>query len=305
MTTRTIHAVHRNDQFHWVGDGFYVNQLLPTGPELAHLTEPFLLMDYNPVKEYPPTDVPRGVGVHPHRGFETVTLAFEGAVAHHDSTGAGGVIYPGDVQWMTAARGILHKEYHEAEWAKVGGRFHMVQLWVNLPAKHKMDEPGYQGLTAESMGKVKLEGGGVVTLVAGELDGEIGPARTFTPIELWDAELVGDETAELAVPDGHNLMVFVIDGEVTSGDGQVNAADQGAGAGRGGVRLAQQELGIFNREGSVLRLTAGPLGARVLVMGGEPINEPVLFHGPFVMNTREEIIAAYEDFRRGKFGHLE
>ena len=289
MTTRTLHVVHRGDGFHWVGDGFYVTQLLPGSPELQKMADPFLLMDYNPVKEYPPTTVPRGVGVHPHRGFETVTLAFEGAVAHNDSTGAGGVIYPGDVQWMTAASGILHKEYHEPEWASQGGRFHMMQLWVNLPAAHKMDAPGYQPLTAEAMGKVKLPDGGTVTLIAGELDGVQGPAKTFTPIEMWDVALTADESAALTVPDGHNLMVFVLDGEVTTPSG----------------RIGHEELGIFEREGDVLELTAGTLGARVLVLGGQPIDEPVVFHGPFVMNTVDEIRTAMLDYSRGAFGHLD
>jgi hypothetical protein len=226
--------------------------------------------------------------VHPHRGFETVTLAFEGSVAHHDSTGAGGVIRPGDVQWMTAASGILHKEYHEPEWAARGGRFHMMQLWVNLPAAHKMDAPGYQPLTAESMGKVKLADGGVVTLVAGELDDVRGPARTVTPISLWDVQLGADETADLAVPDGHTLMAFVLEGGISTSTG----------------RIGHEELGIFNREGDRLHVTAGELGARFLVLGGKPIDEPVVFYGPFVMNTVEQIHEAVEDFTSGKFGTL-
>ena len=287
MTNRTLHSVHSGEGFHWVGDGFYVTQLLP-GNGLQKLADPFLLMDYNPVKEYPPTTKARGVGAHPHRGFETVTLAFEGAVQHHDSTGGGGVIYPGDAQWMTAARGILHKEYHEVEWAKKGGRFHMMQLWVNLPGKDKMGEPGYQALTAESMGKVKLPDGGTVTLYAGELDGERGPAHTHTPIELWDVQLTAEETAELTVPDGHTIMVFVLDGEVTTEGGTIG----------------REELGIYERTGDVLRLTAPATGARVVVLGGEPIDEDVIFYGPFAMNTEEEIVQAINDFNAGKFGQL-
>ena len=292
MTTRTLHGVYAGDGFHWVGDGFYVTQVLPGTPELQKLADPFLLMDYHPVKEYPPTDQPRGVGVHPHRGFETVTLAFEGAVAHQDSTGSGGVIYPGDVQWMTAASGILHKEYHDKEWAAKGGRFNMMQLWVNLPGKHKMDPPGYQGLTAEQMGKVKLDTGGVVTLVAGELDGERGPANTFTPIELWDVQLVANESVNLAVPDGHTLMVFVLEGELATGEGSARTT------------IGREKLALFNREGDNLSLTAGETGARAIVLGGEPINEDVIFYGPFAMNTSEEIVAAINDFNAGKFGTL-
>lgn len=288
MTTRVLRSVHSGDGFHWVGDGFYVTQLLPGSPSLQELADPFLLMDYHPVREYSPTQRARGVGPHPHRGFETVTLAFEGAIAHHDSTGAGGVIYPGDCQWMTAAGGILHKEYHEAEWAKRGGRFHMMQLWVNLPGRHKMDEPGYQALTAESMGKVKLSGGGTVTLIAGELDGERGPAHTFTPIEVWDIQLAADETADLTVADGHTVMVFVIDGSLTTESGTVG----------------HEQLGIFDREGDTVRLTAPETGARAILLGGQPIGENVIFYGPFAMNTEAEIIQAVRDFNAGLFGTL-
>lgn len=289
MTTRVLDRVHAGDAFHWVGDGFYVSQLLPGQPSLQREADPFLLMDYHPVKEYPPTDRPRGVGAHPHRGFETVTLAFEGAVQHHDSTGSGGIIYPGDAQWMTAARGILHKEYHETEWASRGGRFHMLQLWVNLPARDKMGDPGYQALTAESMGQVKLTGGGTVTLYAGELDGEVGPARTHTPIELWDIKLAADEAAEIPVPDGHTVMVFVLDGQVTTDGGTIG----------------HEQLGIYHREGDLLRLTAPETGARALLLGGEPIGEDVVFYGPFAMNTEDEILEAIRDYNAGAFGHLD
>jgi redox-sensitive bicupin YhaK (pirin superfamily) len=289
MTDRILRSVHSGDRFHWVGDGFYVTQLLPGGRELQEAADPFLLMDYHPVKDYPPTDRPRGVGAHPHRGFETVTLAFEGAVQHHDSTGGGGVIYPGDAQWMTAARGILHKEYHEPEWARQGGRFHMMQLWVNLPSADKMGDPGYQALTAESMGKVKLPGGGTVTLYAGELDGETGPARTHTPIELWDLQLAADETAELTVPDGHTLMLFVLDGHLDTVGG----------------RIGREELGLFDRSGDRLRITAPETGARAVLLGGRPIGEPVVFYGPFAMTSEAEIVQAIEDFNAGTFGHLD
>lgn len=288
MGERTLQGVYKGDGFHWVGNGFWVTQVLP-GTNALHLAaDPFLLMDYHAPMDYPPTDEPRGVGSHPHRGFETVTLAFDGVVAHHDSTGAGGVIGPGDVQWMTAAGGILHKEYHEAQWALTGGRFHMMQLWVNLPGKHKLDPPGYQPLLASDMGKVKLAGGGVVTLIAGELEGERGPAHTFTPIELWDVELGINEGAELAVPDGHTTMMFVIDGELTTSGGKIGL----------------QELGLFEREGDRVVVTAGNEGSRFILLGGEPIGEKVIFHGPFAMNTKDEIIQAVEDFESGKFGHL-
>lgn len=288
MRERKLKGVHRGDGFHWVGDGFYVTQVLPGRDHLQHEADPFLLMDYHAPRDYEPTTRQRGVGPHPHRGFETVTLAFDGAVAHHDSTGAGGVIHAGDVQWMTAAGGILHKEYHDAEWARTGGRFHMMQLWVNLPSKNKMDAPGYQGLLAEDMGTVSLPGGGTVRLVAGELAGERGPARTFTPIELWDVNLTPGERAELAVPDGHTTMVFVIDGEVTTTDGPIR----------------HQELGLYEREGDVVVVTAGNAGARLILLGGEPIGEDIVFAGPFAMTTEAEVRQAMIDFNAGKFGHL-
>ncbi len=288
MLERTLLGVHRGDRFHWVGDGFFVTQLLPGSETLRRQADPFLLMDYHPPRLYSPTDTPRGVGPHPHRGFETVTLAFEGVVAHHDSTGAGGVIHPGDVQWMTAAGGILHKEYHEEEWAKAGGRLHVMQLWVNLPGRHKMDAPGYQALEASSMGRVELPGGGIARLIAGELAGQRGPARTFTPIELWDLGLVPSEHVELAVPDGHTAMLFVLEGEVAAAT----------------ATIGHQELGVFDRAGERIIIDVGGAGARVILLGGEPIDEDVIFYGPFAMNTRAEIDEAIRDFDAGKFGVL-
>ncbi len=278
----------RGAGFHWVGDGFYVTQVIPGPYDLTRAADPFLMMDYHAPYHYAPTDTPRGVGVHPHRGFETVTLAFEGSVAHHDSTGAGGVIHPGDVQWMTAASGVLHQEYHEAEWARRGGTFHMMQLWVNLPAAHKMDPPRYQALTADRMGRVDLPGGGVVTLVAGSLGDATGPAQTVTPIELWDVRLTPSETAELAVPVSHHAMVFVLDGQVTAA----------------GSTIAAQHLALFDHDGAALVLTAGGEGCRFVVLAGEPIDEPIASYGPFVMNTRDELIQAVDDFNAGRFGRI-
>ena len=289
MGERKLEALHSGDGFHWVGDGFYVTQVLPGRAELAEVADPFLMMDYHPPRDYAPTDRPRGVGVHPHRGFETVTLAFDGAVAHHDSTGAGGVIHAGDVQWMTAARGILHKEYHEAEWARTGGRFHMMQLWVNLPAVHKMDDPAYQPLAAAGMAEVELSGGGTVRLIAGEVNDVRGPARTFTPIELGDVTLLPGERAELATTDGHTTMVFVLDGTLEAA----------------GSTIDTQRLGVFSRDGDALVVTAGDGGARFILLGGEPIGEPIVFHGPFAMNTAAEIRQAVTDLQAGAFGHLD
>lgn len=287
-TDRPVHTVVRHNGFHWVGDGFRVSQLFPAGADLGELISPFLLLDYHAPYDYEPTDTPRGVGVHPHRGFETVTLSFSGSVAHHDSTGAGGVIDPGDVQWMTAASGILHKEYHEAEWARTGGRFHMAQLWVNLPAEHKMDQPRYQGLTAEAIGEVELpDGAGVVRVVAGDYDGHRGPAETATPIDLWELKLNGNAPVTFTFPASHNVSLLVHEGTAT-----VN-----------GTPAVHGDLVVLERgEGTVTVNAAEP--ARLLVLSGEPILEPVVSYGPFVMNTREQIIEAIRDFESGKFGHL-
>ena len=284
---RNVEGVYGGRGFHWVGDGFHVTQVFPGAHDLGERISPFLLMDYHAPYDYPPTDRPRGVGVHPHRGFETVTLAFEGALAHDDSTGAGGVIRPGDAQWMTAASGILHKEYHETEWARAGGRMHMMQLWVNLPAKHKMDPPGYQGLTADQMGEVRLDGGGVVSVIAGEYRGVRGPARTHTPIDLWRVELEAGASMDMAFPAHHNASVFVMEGDLGAGD----------------ARAEQHQLMLFDHAGSDVEISTTD-GAHLLVLAGEPLGEPVVARGPFVMNTPEEIADADADFRMGRFGHL-
>lgn len=288
-TARTVNTVVRGRNFHWVGDGFRVTQLFPAGADLGELISPFLLLDYHAPYDYEPTDRPRGVGVHPHRGFETVTLAFEGSVAHHDSSGGGGVINPGDVQWMTAASGILHKEYHEQRWAKQGGRFHMAQLWVNLPADRKMDPPRYQALTAERIGEVDLpDDAGVVRVIAGEYAGHRGAADTATPIDLWELRLSGRNPAELAFPAGHNVALLVHEGTAT-----VN-----------GATATHGDLVVLDRmEGSVAVDAAEP--ARLLVLSGEPILEPVVSYGPFVMNTRDQIVEAIHDYESGAFGHLD
>ena len=289
-TQRSIHRIVREHGHHWVGDGFRVKGLLSYNDhELSRRTSPFLLLDYHPPYEYGPTDRPRGVGVHPHRGFETVTLAFEGSVAHHDSTGSGGVINRGDVQWMTAASGILHKEYHEAEWAKRGGTFHMAQLWVNLPAAHKMDAPGYQGLTADDIASVDLpDGAGTVRVIAGTFDGRSGPARTFTPVNLWDVQLAAGRSVDLPFAATHNVAVLVI----------------GGSASVGGQQATDGELVVFENDGDVVSVTSDD-GARFLVLSGEPIDEPVVGYGPFVMNTTDEIRQAFADFDRGAFGRLD
>ena len=286
---RKIHGVYGGGRFHWVGDGFRVHNYFPSGNDLDELTSPFFLMDYHAPHAYSPTDKPRGVGVHPHRGFETVTLAFEGSVAHHDSAGNAGIIGPGDVQWMTAASGILHKEYHEKEFSRRGGTMHMMQLWVNLPAAHKMGPPRYQELVAKGMGLVELaDQGGEVRVVAGELRGVKGPAKTFSPINLWDVALRPKGRLEVSFPARENACVLVMDGEVT-----VN-----------GKTAKAQDLVVFANEGEHIVIEA-KAEARLLVLNGAPLNEPVVAYGPFVMNTEQEIRQAVADFNAGKFGQLE
>ena len=300
ITSSTEHAALRDvvqvvgsGRYHWVGDGFRVEGLFSPGDGLAELLDPFLLLDYHAPYEYEATTTPRGVGVHPHRGFETVTLAFEGSVAHHDSTGTGGVIRAGDVQWMTAASGILHKEYHQADWARSGGRFHMVQLWVNLPAEHKMVAPRYQPLTAEAIGRVTLPGGaGSVRVIAGDFDGSTGPAVTFTPINLWDIELAAGAAVAPKVPAGHNAAVLALDGTLTVNGSKVRAG-----------RLAILGRGAPGHTGVELAASTAT-GGRALVLTGEPIREPIAAYGPFVMNTRQQLVDAVEDFNAGRFGHL-
>jgi len=285
---RGVAGVYDGDGVHWVGDGFRVSQMFPGTHDLGYQVRGFLLMDYHAPYDYEPTDSPRGVGVHPHRGFETVTIAFEGALAHHDSSGGGGVIRAGDVQWMTAASGILHKEYHEKEWAARGGTMHMMQLWVNLPADHKMDEPTYQPITADQMGRVELpDGAGSVTIIAGEYQGVRGPAHTFTPINLWQVQLEPGGSVDMAFPESENAAVFVLEGEATA-----NGSTGGSG-----------QLVLFGHDGTDVHVRSEE-GAHLLVLNGEPIREPVMAHGPFVMNTRQQIIEAIDDFNAGKFGEL-
>ncbi|MBO9539303.1 pirin family protein [bacterium] len=258
-------------------------------PELADALNPFLLLDYHPPYIYAPTAHRRGVGPHPHRGFETVTLAFEGSVAHHDSTGNGGVIGPGDAQWMTAASGILHKEYHEAEFGRRGGTFHMAQIWVNLPRANKMDPPAYNALKADEMGLVTLpDYSGTVRVIAGEYEGVRGPAKPFSPIAMYDVILASNGEASFSVPSEHNLGILVMKGEVTiNGEQQASA----------------NELIHFANEGERVSVKAGP-ASRLLVLAGEPIREPIVQYGPFVMNSEREIKEAFRDFSLGKFGEL-
>lgn len=291
MNIKKVELVMQPREPHWVGDGFRVHNFIPGGYRLEmERMNPFILLDYHSKYYYPPTDKPKGVGVHPHRGFETVTIAYKGRVAHHDSSGGGGIIDEGDVQWMTAASGILHKEYHEKNWSKQGGDFHLVQLWVNLPAKDKMSEPKYQPITNEMMGKVQLpDNAGMIEVIAGTYQETKGPASTFSPINLLNAKLKKNGRAEFNFPANYNTALLVIEGSII-----VNEVE----------KVPSDHFVLFENEGESFTLEAVE-NSIVLVMSGEPLNEPIAAHGPFVMNTMEQIKEAYNDYHRGKFGDLE
>jgi redox-sensitive bicupin YhaK (pirin superfamily) len=278
-----------NPHRHWVGDGFPVRSLFSYGADSDQVS-PFLLLDHAGPHVFPPALSPRGVGTHPHRGFETVTIVYDGEVAHRDSKGNGGVIGPGDVQWMTAAGGILHEEFHSKGYTKSGGPFHMVQLWVNLPGKDKMSEPGYQGITNGDIPSVDLAGGqGRVRVIAGEFGGVKGPARTFTPINVWDTRLKADARVTFDLPEGHTTLLVVLKGRVT-----VNGV-QDAGA---------SEIVSLTRDGGAAEVEAHG-DTTLLILTGEPIDEPVVGYGPFVMNTEAQIHQAIADFNAGRFGTME
>jgi redox-sensitive bicupin YhaK (pirin superfamily) len=252
--------------------------------------DPFIMLDYNSRFYFPPSDKPLGVGVHPHIGFETVTIAYKGRVAHHDSAGGGGIIGEGDVQWMTAASGVLHKEYHEETFSKEGGEFQMVQLWVNLPAKDKMSRPKYQAISNQEMGIVELENnGGIIEIIAGEYRNVKGPASTFTPIYMLNAKLTEQGEAEFNFPANSNTALLVVEGEI-----EVNES----------ATIPLDHFVLFENEGEQFTVK-GLKKSTVLILSGQPINEPIAAHGPFVMNTRQELVEAFQDFQNGKFGYLE
>jgi redox-sensitive bicupin YhaK (pirin superfamily) len=287
--SRTLAGIYKSAPFHWVGDGFFVSSYFPRPSVPAERVSPFLLMDYGPSREFTPMKSgKRGVGWHPHRGFETVTVAWEGSVAHRDNAGNAGIIGPGDVQWMTAGSGILHEEYHEDAFTRQGGRMHMTQLWVNLPKKDKMTAPGYQPITAEQIPTVKLgDGAGEVRVIAGDYAGAHGPARTFTPITMLDARLEAGATFRAELPSGHNALAIVTSGRVRVGEREAAAGD----------------LIVFENDGARVELAVTE-ASHLLLLAGEPIDEPIVQYGPFVMNTPNEINDAFRDFRAGKFGDV-
>jgi redox-sensitive bicupin YhaK (pirin superfamily) len=285
---RTVEGIHKSTSFHWVGDGFFVSTYFPSRHLPAERVSPFVLMDYGPGKDFAPSaHGKRGIGWHPHRGFETVTLAWEGSVAHRDNAGNAGIIGPGDVQWMTAGAGIFHEEYHEEAFTRRGGRMHMMQLWVNLPRAKKMATPGYQPITKADIQSVPLAGGGQVRVVAGDYEGTRGPARTFTPITMLDVDLPPGGRLSVQLPTTFNAMAVVA-------KGRVRAEDRVASAG---------ELVLFANDAPRLELVAEE-DTHVILLSGEPFDEPVVAYGPFVMNTMEEIREAIADVNRGGFGSV-
>lgn len=281
--------VYEPGSTHVVGDGFHVRNLFPSN-EIDRDVSPFLMLDYAGPTFYPATDHPRGVGEHPHRGFETVTIVYQGRVAHRDSAGNSGVIGPGDVQWMTAASGVVHEERHERDWAKQGGTLQAIQLWVNLPAAYKMTAPRYQTLVTEAIPVVPLEGGaGSIRVIAGEFGGAKGPATTVTPMQLHDLRLLAQHGTALTFAAGWNVALFVLSGQVT-----VN----------GSKPVTEAQLAVVASSGTPILLDANE-DAMLLVMAGEPIHEPIARYGPFVMNRQDELAQAVNDYRAGKMGHLD
>lgn len=291
MMTKKVELVVAPKEPHFVGDGFRVHNFIPSGFRLdMKRMDPFIMLDYNSKYNFPPSKEPKGVGVHPHRGFETVTIAYKGKVAHHDSSGGGGVIGEGDIQWMTAASGVLHKEYHEENFSKTGGIFQMVQLWVNLPAKDKMSAPKYQAIQNKTIKKYPLaNNGGDIEVIAGAYKNIKGVASTFSPIHMLNAKLKTGAKADFSFPNTYNTTLLVIEGSIT-----VNGLE----------KVPTDHLALFENTGEHFEIEATD-DAIVLVLSGEPLNEPIAAHGPFVMNTKQELIDAFNDFNNGKFGYLE
>ncbi|ATA90823.1 short-chain dehydrogenase [Capnocytophaga canimorsus] len=286
MNTKHIEKIVRPVTPHFVGDGFRVHNFIP-GTSSMERMDPFIMMDYNAPYVFPPSEIPKGVDVHPHKGFETVTIAYKGKVEHADSAGGGGVIGEGDVQWMTAGNGILHKEFHETEWSKSGGLFHMMQLWVNLPAKYKTTPPKYQAIKNADIPKVPITDG-EVAVIAGEYNGVKGAASTFSPIHMYNVCLQKGAKTTLSFPRHYTTTLVTVEGSI-----RVNEQEE----------IAADHFVLFKNDGENFTVEATS-DALILVLSGEPIAEPIAAYGPFVMNTRQELIQAFQDFEQGKFGEL-
>jgi redox-sensitive bicupin YhaK (pirin superfamily) len=288
MALKNIEKLIPPGEVHMVGDGFRMQNYIPFEVSMERMN-PIIGLDFNPAMHINPSHKPRGVGAHPHRGFETVTIAYKGAVEHNDSFGGGGAISQGDVQWMTAGSGVLHKEYHEKQFSENGGDFELVQLWINLPAKYKMVKPGYQPLSHENLGKYTLpDKGGVVEIIAGEYEKIKGLATTFSPIHMYNIRMTKRGKADFSSPASYNTGLLVIEGGI-----KVN-----------GKNVPAEQFVLFENKGVDFSIDALE-NTVVLLLSGEPLNEPIVAHGPFVMNTESEIREAYNDFRIGKFGYLE
>ena len=284
---RPIEEKYSVEREHWVGNGFRVRNYFPEGMDLLQRFTPFALMDYNAPKEFTPSNSPRGIGAHPHRGIETVTFAFQGAVEHHDNAGNHGIIYPGDVQWMTAGGGIMHKEYHEKEFLTNGGIFQMIQLWVGLPKKDKFTDPRYQEITNDMMGKVKLpEEEGYVTVVAGEFEGTKGPALTFSPMNIYIVDIKAGITLKINEPASYNTGILLISGNMLINE----------------TECMENDFILFENKEGIISVISGSSDAKFILLSGEPLNEPQIAGGPFVMNTKEELRQASLDYREGRFG---
>jgi redox-sensitive bicupin YhaK (pirin superfamily) len=273
---------------HWVGNGFFVHTIFHPIPELKSFLSPFILMDYAPPKIFTSGNEKRGVGEHPHRGFETVTIVYSGEVDHRDSGGGGGRIGPGDVQWMTAAKGLVHEEFHSEECLRRGGEFEMIQLWVNLPKKDKMGPLRYQGVKDIDFPRIDLNDQSSVRLIAGVFEGQTGPCKIHTKMTVFDLDIEKDQRCSFSLEEETNTLIFVLRGELNIQ----------------GEKVGEKDIIIFERGGEDIEILAGEKNVKVLVLNGEPINEPLFAYGPFVMNTQEEIIEAIQDFNNGKMGHL-
>lgn len=285
---KKLSFIQKNNSSHWVGNGFPVRSIF-SYHHLAKELSPFLLLDYAGPVEFSATSERRGVGAHPHRGFETVTIVYSGEVEHRDSSGSGGTIGPGDVQWMSAASGLVHEEFHGKNFAQKGGRFEMIQLWVNLPKEFKMQQPNYQGIQSCDIPTVHLpEGQGLVKVIAGEFHDQKGAASTYSPVNLWDMRLTPGTKGLYRVPEGHTAALFVLEGKVRLS---------------GGEEVHEAQIAVLERESDSFSLEALE-ASKVLFLGGKPINEPVVGQGPFVMNTQEEIYQAMSDYHEGKMGKL-
>ena len=286
---RKVIGVYRNQNMHWVGDGFPVKNLF-SYDRLGQAVSPFLLLDYAAPYQFQPTTAQHGVGSHPHRGFETVTIAYKGEVEHKDSSGGGGIIKTGDVQWMTAGAGVVHEEFHSKEFAKKGGLFEMVQLWVNLPAKDKMTPARYQAIDNSDIPVVNFaDDAGQIRVIAGTFHDVKGPASTFSPINVWDGQLKAEKSEHIHVPMSHTVLVVILEGEML-----IN----------GTQKVQDSSIVLFEQNDDPAILLEAIQDTKFLVLTGEPLNEPIEGYGPFVMNTKEEIVEAFNDFNNGKFGMI-